>query len=175
MHFISVMGNNARRAGLPCGDGRPLLPPQIRPHQPDLRQDDGPDLQEGQGHPDLGRQDGHRYTLTVYNQMSLHSVCLSVCLSVILSLSLFYITLRFVTFYLLSFFLSFFLSYCLSVCLSVCLSLCLSVCLSVFLFFSLFPSLTLRFDSLHFTFFLFLSVCLSVCLSFFLFLFLTTL
>ena len=114
MHFISVLGHYERRSGLPCGDGRPRLPSQTRPHHPRLQKDDGPDLQERKGHPDVGRQNNHRCTLTVYNQMPIHSVCLSVCLSVIISLSLsstlrydslhflsvclFYITLRLVYF-----------------------------------------------------------------------------
>ena len=87
MHFISVLGYYEGWPRLSGGNGRPIHPPQIRPHQPRLRKDDGPDLQEGKGHPQVGRQDRHRGTLTVYNQMSIFSlsVCLSVCLSVFLS------------------------------------------------------------------------------------------
>ena len=83
MHFISVLGYYEGRPRVSGGDGGPIHSPQIRPHQPRLQQDDGPDLQEGKGHPDLGRQDRHRGRLTVYNQRSIFSlsVCLSVCLS----------------------------------------------------------------------------------------------
>jgi hypothetical protein len=63
MHFISVLGHYEGRSRLPRGDGRPRLPSQTRPHHPRLQKDDGPDLQEGQGHPDIGQQDGHRCTL----------------------------------------------------------------------------------------------------------------
>ena len=88
MHFISVLGHYERWPGLSGRDGGPLLPTQTRPDQPDLWQDEGTTLQERKGHPDLGGQDDHRCTLTVYNQMTIHSVCLSVCLTVIISLSL---------------------------------------------------------------------------------------
>ena len=130
MHFISVLGHYEGWPGLPGRDGGPLLPPQTRPHHPRLQKDDGPDLQERKGHPDVRRQDGHRCTLTVYNQMPIHSVCLSVCLSVCHYFSLSFFTLRYDSLHF-TFFLSFFLSFCLTVCLPVFLSLCLSVCLSV--------------------------------------------
>jgi hypothetical protein len=62
MHFISVLGDYEGWPRFSGGDGRPIHPPQIRPHQSRLRQDDGQDLQEGEGHPHVGRQDGHRGT-----------------------------------------------------------------------------------------------------------------
>ena len=82
MHFISVLGYYEGWPRLSGGDGGPIHSPQVGPHQPSLRQDDGPDLQEGKGHPDLGGQDRHRGT---FNTMQFFLFCLSVCLSLFLS------------------------------------------------------------------------------------------